>query len=176
MSLFLPTTFKQFLKNVPEDGLEAILDYNQYVAIQAGATLCGVGIKWHQGFLAEIFTTYFLVQTVLVAAVDQGSMLAPLAIGFIVITDIIAAGSISGASMNPARSLGPNIVGSVFMSGKLADRFWSQHWIYYLGPAVGAVAAAGVYRYGAPRNMLFAIASLSAEWNYGKRDRLGMNR
>ncbi|KAL6742130.1 hypothetical protein Aduo_015318 [Ancylostoma duodenale] len=126
--------------------VRSILSYNQYVMIQGGATLCAEDIKWYQGLLAEIATTFLLVQTVLVTAVDGTTMLAPLAIGFTVLMDILAAGGISGASMNPGRSFGPNIVASLFMKDDLAVGFWSLHWIYYIGPAIGALIAVGLYR------------------------------
>ncbi|EPB67568.1 channel protein, MIP family [Ancylostoma ceylanicum] len=126
--------------------VRAVLSYNQYVTIQGGATLCAAGIQWYQGLLAEIATTFLLVQTVLVTAVDGSTALAPLAIGFTVLMDILAVGGISGASMNPGRSFGPNIVASIFMKDELADGFWSLHWIYYLGPAIGALIAVGLYR------------------------------
>ncbi|KIH54749.1 transporter, major intrinsic protein family protein [Ancylostoma duodenale] len=71
--------------------VRSILSYNQYVMIQGGATLCAEDIKWYQGLLAEIATTFLLVQTVLVTAVDGTTMLAPLAIGFTVLMDILAA-------------------------------------------------------------------------------------
>ncbi|KAK6033912.1 hypothetical protein COOONC_28582 [Cooperia oncophora] len=48
--------------------------------------------------------------------------------------------------MNPARSFGPNIVATIFMHDKLDAHFWSFHWIYYVGPAFGALFAAGLYR------------------------------
>lgn len=48
--------------------------------------------------------------------------------------------------MNPGRSFGPNIVATVFMHDKLKPTFWSFHWIYYLGPILGALIAAGLYR------------------------------
>ncbi|KAK6018441.1 hypothetical protein OSTOST_15976 [Ostertagia ostertagi] len=73
-------------------------------------------------------------------------MLAPLAIGFTVLMDIMAVGAISGASMNPARSFGPNIVAMIFMHDKIAANFWTNHWIYYIGPVFGAMLAAGLYR------------------------------
>ncbi|KIH62052.1 hypothetical protein ANCDUO_07668 [Ancylostoma duodenale] len=47
--------------------------------------------------------------------------------------------------MNPARSFGPNLVASMFVKD-LPAGFWSQHWIYYIGPAVGALVAVGLYR------------------------------
>ncbi|KAK6754043.1 hypothetical protein RB195_013192 [Necator americanus] len=126
--------------------VRSILSYDNYVIIQGGATLCANGVQWYQALLAEIFATFLLVQTVLVTAVDGASNLAPLAIGFTVLMDILAVGGISGASMNPGRSFGPNIVASIFMSDQLADRFWSMHWVYYVGPAVGALVAVALYR------------------------------
>uniref|UniRef100_A0A0K0D1B7 Major intrinsic protein, Aquaporin-like protein n=1 Tax=Angiostrongylus cantonensis TaxID=6313 RepID=A0A0K0D1B7_ANGCA len=126
--------------------VRSLLSYDQYVSIQGGATLCGMDVMWYQALIAEVLTTYLLMQTVLMTAVDSSTVLAPLAIGFTLIVDILAAGGISGASMNPGRSFGPNIVATIFMQDKLADRFWSYHWVYYLGPSLGALLAVGMYR------------------------------
>ncbi|CAJ0590731.1 unnamed protein product [Cylicocyclus nassatus] len=126
--------------------VRAILTHDQFVAIQGGATLCGTGIEWYQGFLAEIFTSMFLILTVFLYAVDEKSILAPLSIGLTVIFDILAVGAISGASMNPARSLGPNVVAAIFMNDKLKEGFWSNHWIYYAGPIIGTLLAVALHR------------------------------
>ncbi|CAB3397973.1 unnamed protein product [Caenorhabditis bovis] len=126
------------------------LNYQIYHTIAAGATLCGNGIGWHEGLAAEIVTTFILVQTVLMCAVDtEKNRLAPLAIGFSLIIEILAAGSISGASMNPARSFGPNILGQIFLDKDHLDKlymFWPYHWIYYIGPCFGSFLAAALYR------------------------------
>ncbi|CAD6199551.1 unnamed protein product [Caenorhabditis auriculariae] len=126
------------------------LDNVAYEGITAGATVLSSGVSWYHGLTAEVMTTYILVQTVLMTAVDTDkNVLAPLAIGFSIIIDILAAGSLSGASMNPARSFGPNVIGQLFLSPHHLDQvpaFWSYHWIYYIGPALGAFLAAGVYR------------------------------
>lgn len=53
----------------------------------------------------------------------------------------------TGGSLNPARSFGPNV---------MAMSFESYHWIYWLGPALGSIAAAGFYR------MLLALDYRSA--------------
>ena len=50
-----------------------------------------------------------------------------LAIGGAVVLGILVGGPISGGSMNPARTFGPAVVGSV----------WIDHWIYWVGPLVG---------------------------------------
>jgi len=49
-------------------------------------------------------------------------------------------GPITGAAMNPARTLGTLIGG-----GSATAALWSQHWVYWLGPVVGAVLAAVIY-------------------------------
>jgi glycerol uptake facilitator-like aquaporin len=68
---------------------------------------------------------------------------AALAIGGMVALGALVGGAISGASMNPARSIGPAVVSSELAS----------IWIYLTGPILGSSAAALVYRYlGAPRS------------------------
>jgi len=52
---------------------------------------------------------------------------------FIALAGLVG-GPVSGASMNPARSIGPALV--------LAD--WTSWWAYLIGPAIGAVAAVGI--------------------------------
>ena len=44
---------------------------------------------------------------------------------------------LTGASLNPARSLGPAIFANV----------WSHHYIYWIGPLTGAAIAGGLYRF-----------------------------
>ena len=83
-----------------------------------------------QSFLLEIVLTLLLMFTILSVATgakEKGTT-AGLAIGAVVGLEALFAGPISGASMNPARSLAPALV-----SGQL------QHlWIYLLAPAVGS--------------------------------------
>ncbi|CAJ0960899.1 unnamed protein product, partial [Mesorhabditis belari] len=114
-----------------------------------GATIFAANVAWYQGLLAELFATFMLVQTVLMTAVDTGSnQLAPLAIGFTVAADILAIGTLTGASMNPGRSFGPQIVGALFHSSAIrpTNRYWALHWVYYLGPFGGAILAAVIYK------------------------------
>lgn len=87
----------------------------------------------------EIVMTFGLVYTVYATAVDpkKGNLgiIAPIAIGFIVGANILAGGAFDGASMNPAVSFGPAVVSWT----------WNNHWVYWLGPFVGAAIAALVY-------------------------------
>ena len=62
---------------------------------------------------------------------------APIAIGATVALEATFAGPISGASMNPARSFGPALVGWV----------WDHHWIYWVAPAIGAGLAVLLYKF-----------------------------
>lgn len=98
-----------------------------------------------QAFAWEAILTFFLMLVIAAVATDDRAVghLAPLAIGGMVALGALVGGPISGASMNPARSIGPAVV-----SGDLDDL-----WIYLLAPVLGAIAAILVYealRGGAP--------------------------
>lgn len=87
----------------------------------------------------EVVMTALLVLVITAVATDtravgQG---AALAIGGVVALGALVGGPISGASLNPARSLGPALV-----SGDLGDL-----WIYVVGPIAGAALGAILYRY-----------------------------
>ncbi|MEE2959512.1 MAG: MIP family channel protein [Myxococcota bacterium] len=87
----------------------------------------------------EIGLTFFLMFVITAVATDhrvEGSA-AGLAIGSTVAAAALFGGPISGASMNPARSLGPALV-----SGN-----WEGLWLYLLAPCIGAVTAAFVYNF-----------------------------
>ncbi|KAF8363869.1 hypothetical protein PRIPAC_90792 [Pristionchus pacificus] len=130
----------------------AILSKQEFTAILGGATLLETDTNtWYQGLISESVVTFILVHTVLNAAMgSDDKVLAPLAVGFTLTIDIIAtqmffvSGRITGASMNPARSLGPNLVGWAFMD-TIPDGWWEYHYIYWAGPIMGACAASAVY-------------------------------
>ena len=100
-----------------------------------GANLPGVGVYQSLGF--EVMLTFLLMLVIVAVASDskaQGS-LAAIAIGSTVGLEIIFAGPLSGASMNPARSLSPALIGWT----------WTSQWIYVVGPIAGAAIAALFY-------------------------------
>ncbi len=100
-----------------------------------GATLPSAGIG--TAFVFEVVLTFLLMWVILnvsVGAKEKGIM-AGAAIGATVALEAMFAGPVCGASMNPARSLGPAV-----MSGQL-----DTLWIYLVAPVVGAVVAVGGY-------------------------------
>jgi aquaporin NIP len=92
-----------------------------------------------QSFLWEIILTFFLMFVILAVATDTRAVgeAAAIAIGATVGLDAMFGGPISGASMNPARSLGPALV-----SGDL-----HALWIYLVAPPLGAAAGALAYQF-----------------------------
>jgi aquaporin TIP len=93
-----------------------------------------------KGFVLEIILTFLLVWAVWATAVDPGGAfkaIAGLAIGLTITIDVLMGGPLTGAAMNPARAFGPELIGN----------FWGEGWIYWLGPAIGALLAALVYDY-----------------------------
>jgi len=97
------------------------------------------GMNEIEGVVMEIIITFGLVYTVYATAADpkKGSLgtIAPIAIGFIVGANILAAGPFSGGSMNPARSFGPAVVAGDF----------SGNWVYWVGPLIGGGLAGLIY-------------------------------
>lgn len=100
-----------------------------------GATVPSIPLA--QAFCWEILLTFLLMFVIIAVATDtraEGTM-AGAAIGGTVMLDSFVGGPLTGASMNPARSLAPAI-----FEGRL-DVFW----IYLIGPVLGAVFAALLY-------------------------------
>src|SRR5262249_28172947 len=90
-----------------------------------------------EGVLVETVLTFFLVFTIFGVAIDKRAPkeIYGLAIGMVLVFDILAGGALTGASMNPARSFGPALIGGV----------WENHLVYWLGPIIGGLIAGGIY-------------------------------
>ena len=118
--------------------LRLIFPENITTATHLGTQALGGGIGMGTGILAEAILTFLLVLTVYATAVDPaGSFksIAGLGIGGIVLIDHLVGISVTGASMNPARTFGPALV-----SG-----YWDNHLVYWIGPILGGVAAGLLY-------------------------------
>jgi len=110
--------------------------------VHMGATSLGLGVTPAEGCAIEICLTFILVFTVCATAELSGDLkhmgrFAPLAIGYAVLVDHMVGIPFTGASMNPARSFGPAVVGN----------YWLNHWVYWVGPMAGGIIAAVVYHY-----------------------------
>jgi aquaporin TIP len=114
-----------------------------------GATLVRSELSDAQAITIEAVLTFLLVWVVFATAVDpEGSFnkVAGLAIGFVIAMDIMMGGPFTGASMNPARSLGPAVAGGEY----------TGLWVYFVGPVIGATLAALAYDLGVLRRRVAA--------------------
>jgi MIP family channel proteins len=88
------------------------------------------------GLVIEVILTFFLANAVLNTAVaGRGGDVAPLAIGLTLTFCILMGGPLTGASLNPARTIGPAIAAGIF----------SDIWLYIVGPVVGGILAGVLY-------------------------------
>ena len=124
----VPYVAAQSLGAIAAAGVLRLL-FSEHVTL--GATLpSGV---WWQSFVLEVLLTWllmFVVLNVSTGAKEKGIM-AGAAIGGVVALEAMFAGPICGASMNPARSLGPALV-----SGQIQFL-----WVYLAAPLIGSVLA-----------------------------------
>lgn len=110
-----------------------------------GATAPAAGISVFQAILAEFIGTFVLMLVIMGVAVDRRASpgFAGLAIGGAVLAVILAIGNISGGSINPARSFGPDLMALIFAG---SDALWTTFPLYVIAPVLGAVCAAFFYR------------------------------
>jgi aquaporin Z len=101
-----------------------------------GATIPAANISDWQALITEVILTAGLVSVILGTASGAQNLgpISAFAVGAYIILAGFWAGPISGASMNPARSLGPDLI------------LWSfaHYWLYLVGPIVGGLIAVGV--------------------------------
>ncbi|EGW34382.1 uncharacterized protein SPAPADRAFT_59805 [Spathaspora passalidarum NRRL Y-27907] len=92
-----------------------------------------------RGLFLEAFGTGILCLTVLFLAVEKSkaTFMAPFVIGIALFLGHMICIYYTGAGLNPARTFGPCVA---------ARSFPNYHWIYWVGPFIGAVVAAAIYR------------------------------
>ena len=114
--------------------LKAILPGALLAQVGFGTPVPGNGVGDSQALLLEAVLTFFLMFVIYGTALDgRAPRVGALFIGLTVTLDILIGGPFTGAAMNPARFLGPALAGAVGLQ---------YTWIYWLGPAAGAIAAA----------------------------------
>ena len=91
------------------------------------------------GLFLEMIFTFFLVLVIFMTAVHKKAAAgwAGFSIGGMVFLLHLVGVPLTGASMNPARTLGPAI----------ASGFWEFHWIYWVGPIIGGIIAGVIMNY-----------------------------
>ena len=155
----LPYALAQFAGSVAAATLAAVLFGTGHgVHIPATDPLRAVA--------TEATLTFFLMLVIVSVATDTrvNEAIPGLAIGFVVVFDVLIGGPITGGSMNPARSLGPALLAGGAALPVL--------WIYFLGPVIGATVAAWLYeslrgaaehRQGAPNDLFIGLEAAQRE-------------
>ncbi|KAI9076197.1 hypothetical protein K1719_041895 [Acacia pycnantha] len=112
-----------------------------------GANVVQQGYNKGTALGAEIIGTFVLVYTVFAATDPKRNardshvpVLAPLPIGFAVFMVHLATIPVTGTGINPARSFGAAVIYN-------HDKAWDDQWIFWVGPAIGALAAAIYHQY-----------------------------
>jgi aquaporin Z len=102
-----------------------------------GASHPGPDVTALVAVLAEVVATFALMLAILMTAQEEASVgqQAAVAVGFMVAACGFVAGPLSGASMNPARTIAPQLLTGAF----------SNIWIYIVGPITGAALAVGAH-------------------------------
>ncbi|XP_077284041.1 aquaporin prip [Arctopsyche grandis] len=123
------------------------------VAGKLGLTSVGKEVSSIQGFGIEFFLGFVLVLVVFGVCDEHkpdSKFMAPLAIGMTVTLGHLMAIDYTGSSMNPARSFGSAVIAGDF----------ENHWIYWVGPILGGIAASLVYCQGfaAPPPQRYSLA------------------
>jgi MIP family channel proteins len=120
--------------------VDELLPKSLTAAVSLGVPALGHGVDATSGFLLEAIFTFLLVFVIFGAAVDTRgpfNAVAGLAIGLTIAIDVLFGGPFTGAAMNPSRAFGPQLVGD----------HWTNGWVWYAGPLLGATVAACVYAF-----------------------------
>lgn len=116
--------------------LKTLLPAQLAASTRLGGQSIALEISAGQAIGLEAIATFFLAFVIFGTAVDpKAPRVAGFAIGLTIAADILAIGPFTGGSMNPARSFGPAVASGIFEAQA----------VYWIGPMLGAVAAALLY-------------------------------
>ncbi|KAL6187625.1 hypothetical protein ACLB2K_039023 [Fragaria x ananassa] len=93
--------------------------------------------SYRQSLVIEIIASFLLMFVISGVATDNRAIgeLAGIAIGMTILVDVFVCGPVSGASMNPARSIGPAVIMKIYKG----------LWIYIVGPIIGTILGGLAY-------------------------------
>lgn len=171
VTLGLAAAGKDLAKGVPATGTNiAIYIAAQLLGAMAGALLCWLSYKQHYdtdvdpalklatfatgpeirnafwNTLTEIIATFVLVLWVLISGYSTGITVGPLAVALIIVVIGASLGGPTGYAINPVRDLGPRIMHALLPIKGKGGSDWGYSWIPIVGPILGGLLAAGVYR------------------------------
>jgi MIP family channel proteins len=134
-NLVLPYIVAQVLGAIAASGL---LRISLGAIGNLGATMPRNG-DWLQALILETVLTFILMLVIFGSGLDRRAPIgfAGIAIGLTVALEAACMGPMTGASMNPARSIAPALVGGN----------WQHQWIYWIAPIAGAQLAMVTYRH-----------------------------
>jgi MIP family channel proteins len=134
-SMVMPYIVAQVLGAITASGL---LRISLGMVGNLGATIPRNG-DWLQALILETVLTFILMLVIFGSGLDRRDPIgfAGIAIGLTVALEAACMGPITGASMNPARSIAPAFVGGN----------WQHQWIYWIAPIAGAQLAMVTYRH-----------------------------
>ncbi|KAL3586011.1 hypothetical protein D5086_012878 [Populus alba] len=146
-------------------GLVKAFQKSYYTKYGGGANGLASGFSKGTGLGAEIIGTFVLVYTVFSATDPKRNardshvpVLAPLPIGFAVFMVHLATIPITGTGINPARSFGAAVIYN-------EDKAWDDHWIFWVGPFIGAAIAALYHQYVLRAAAVKALGSFRSSSN-----------
>ena len=134
----LPYWLAQFAGAIIAVALDLLILPQKAPAVHFGATQPKAGIL--PALIIEVVLSFFLMLVNMASATDKRFKRSDsgLAVGFVILVSGLMGNSLSGASMNPARSLGP----ALFAGGSSLANVW----LYFVGPVVGAMLAVAAYQ------------------------------
>jgi MIP family channel proteins len=118
--------------------LRAVFPVDSWSPSSIGTPALDPTISVEAGIAIEAVMTLLLVLAVFGTAIDRRApRLGGMAIGLAVAADILVGGPLTGAAMNPARWFGPAV----------ASGSYENWYVWWIGPLIGAVVGAIIYRY-----------------------------
>ena len=131
--------------------ISLMFGYSVADSVQFGATIPGAGDEWKALFGEFLMTFIFLWVISSIVKKSDNIAVIGIVIGIYVAIMIYILGTISGGSINPARSFGPAVLSGILLNGSY------YQWIYWVGPVFGGITGALSYNflYGDKRKIYF---------------------